>query len=247
MNRKMCDVHIHIVPGVDDGAIDMQMALSMMISAYRQGIFEVIATPHSHAFDYSELETKWQFQQLCDQMAQLLPEMTIACGCEIYCEETMMDKIITALRSGKYPTMNGTDYILVEFSQWIRPEKVIPCIKQLLDAGWKPVIAHMERYDYLCRNVELVNALREMGCLIQVNASSFAENQNGSIRDWARYLAQEKKIDFLGSDAHRTYYRPPEVTEGLNWLYENLDQEYADEISWKNAHKLLICRNNELT
>lgn len=65
------------------------------------------------------------------------------------------------------------------------------------------------------------------------------EEMEDSIRNWVRRLVLERKVDYLGTDAHRTYHRPPSAEMGLQWLYENTDSEYADAISWGNAQRLL--------
>ena len=59
------------------------------------------------------------------------------------------------------------------------------------------------------------------------------------VQEWPRRLVLERKADFLGTDTHRTYHRPPSAEMGLKWLYKNTDPEYADTISWGNARKLL--------
>ena len=60
-----------------------------------------------------------------------------------------------------------------------------------------------------------------------------------STRKWAQQLVLERKVDFLGTDAHRTYHRPPSAQMGLKWLYENTASEYANAISRGNAQRLL--------
>ncbi len=242
----MCDIHIHIVPGVDDGAIDTNMALSMMLHAYRQGISVMIATPHSSAFDYNAEEVWRQFRLLHSLEKQLLPEVQLCFGSEVYCEAGGMERVISALNTGKYPAMNGTNYVLAEFSQWVMPEQMIPCITALIAAGWRPILAHVERYDYLRGDMDLVDILKHMGCMFQVNIYSFSDETSESVRNWARCLARKRKVDFLGSDAHRTYYRPPDITPGLSWLYENLEKEYVDQITLENPQKLLNCEKREI-
>ena len=230
---------MHLIPGVDDGAEDMTMALLMLLHAQEQGIAEIIATPHSSAFEEPE-NVNSRYQQLCSQAAELFPGMRICMGCEVYCNPNRMKDTVSALKHGLYPTMNNTNHVLIEFSQWIMPEKTESCVRAIRKAGFIPIIAHMERYEYLCGNMELVDRFRAQGALIQVNAYSLSDENNDSIRNWARQLVQEKKVDFLGTDAHRTYHRPVSAEHGLNWLYENVEQEYADAISRKNAQELLL-------
>ena len=237
--RNMIDIHMHLVPGVDDGAENMEMALVMMIRAKQQGISQIIATPHSEVFRYSKEGGKIIFKRLVDAAAKVCPDMKLYLGCEVYCETEIMDQVLESLNSGRYPTMNGTKYVLMEFSQWVYPENTVSCVEALVKGGYRPIIAHMERYKHLRDNMDLVNQFRERGALIQLNAYSLFDEMDDSIKNWARRLVQERKVDFLGTDAHRTYHRPPSAEWGLNWLYENVEQEYADAIAWKNAERFL--------
>lgn len=238
-NRKMTDIHIHLIPGVDDGAMDMEMALVMMIRAKEQGISRIIATPHSEAFHFSKEDIRVIFQRLVVIAAKVCPEVKLHLGCEVYCEADIMEQVLELLDSGLYPTMNGTKYVLMEFSQWVYPENTFSCVEALVNAGYKPIIAHMERYKYLRGNMDLVDQFRDTGALIQVNAYSLFDEMDDSIKTWARRLVHEQKADFLGTDAHITYHRPPSATMGLNWLFENVEQEYADAVAWGNAQQLL--------
>ena len=237
--RNMIDIHMHLIPGVDDGAENMEMALAMMLRAKEQRISKIIATPHSEVFRYSREGGKIIFNRLADAAAKVCPEVKLYLGCEVYCETGIMDQVLEALVSGRYPTMNGTNYVLMEFSQWVYPENTVSCVETLVKAGYKPIIAHMERYKYLRDNMELVDCFRDIGAMIQLNAYSLFDEMDGAIINWARQLVQERKVDFLGTDAHRTYHRPPSAEKGLNWLYENVEQEYADAVAWGNAKQLL--------
>lgn len=238
--KKMIDIHMHLVPGMDDGATDLEMSLAMMILAKDQGISQIIATPHSEAFHFSQKDIRILFQRLTDTAANLCPDMKLYLGCEVYCEAEIMEQVLELLDSGLYPTMNGTNYVLMEFSQWVYPENTIPCVEALANVGYKPIIAHMERYKYLRDNMDLVDQLRDWGALIQMNAYSLFDEMDDSIKKWARRLIHEQKADFLGTDAHRTYHRPPSAEMGLDWLYENVERDYADAIAWQNA-ELFLC------
>ena len=237
--RKMIDIHMHLIPGVDDGAENMEMSLVMMARAMEQGISQIIATPHSEVFRYSKEGGKIIYRRLVDAAAKVCPDMKLYLGCEVYCETEIMDQVLESLNSGRYPTMNGTKYVLMEFSQWVYPENTVSCVEALVKGGYRPIIAHMERYKHLRDNMDLVNQFRERGALIQLNAYSLFDEMDDSIKNWARRLVQERKVDFLGTDAHRTYHRPPSATMGLNWLFENVELDYANAVAWKNAERLL--------
>lgn len=235
----MIDIHMHLIPGVDDGAEDIMMSLMMLLRAKEQGITEIFATPHSCAFDGTPEFVRSQFQQLQTQAGRMFPNIKLHLGCEVLCDSDDMTGVLTALRSGRYPTMNGTNYVLTEFSMWVSPEATLPRVEALVKAGYIPIIAHMERYKYLRGNMELVEKFRKAGALLQINAYSLQEEPEETIRSWARQLVLERKVDFLGTDAHKTYHRPPSAISGLNWLYENADKTYADAIVFGNAKQCL--------
>lgn len=242
---KMIDIHTHILPAVDDGAKDQNMSLLMLLRAKDQGITCVFTTPHSSAFDEHPQQTLDAFQNLCGRAAQLLPEIQLYLGCEVYCEADRIPEVLANLRSGKYPTMNGTKYVLMEFSRWVQPDATVLCVEGMISAGYIPIIAHVEYYRYLQNNMALVQRFRELGAKIQLNVGSLFDEMDESTKAWAKRLVLERKVDFLGTDAHKTYYRPPSAEMGLKWLYENADRSYADAIGFENAEQLLHIKQDK--
>ena len=242
MDYQMTGIHMHLIPGVDDGAMDTEMALRMLNLAREQEIHTIFATPHSGAFDVFGEETRKRYRSLLIRTTCCFQDMALYLGCEVYCNRHGMNRVPASLDTGRYPSMNGTRYVLAEFSQWATPETARICTEALIRGGWKPIIAHMERYHNLRQNGGLVDTLREMGCRIQINTYSVFGEEDPAIRNWARQLVAEKKVDFLGTDAHRTSHRPPSARQGLNWLYKNHDRAYIDAIAFGNARRLLIDR-----
>ena len=217
------------------------MARMMLLRAREQGINAIFCTPHSEAFRYSKDGVRIIFDRLNKNVGSAYLDVKLYLGCEVYCEARIMDQVLEGLNTGRYPTMNGSRYVLMEFSMYVEPEGAQSCVEAMVNGGYKPIIAHMERYRYLCDNMDLVNRFRDLGALIQINVYSLFDEDKDSIKNWARRLVQERKVDFLGTDAHRTYHRPPSAAMGLNWLYENVEQDYANAIAWKNAEQIL-CR-----
>lgn len=238
--RNMVDVHMHLIPGVDDGAEDMMMARMMLLRARAQRIHSIFCTPHSEAFQYSKDGARIIFDRLKKNVESAYPDVKLYLGCEVYCEPQIMDQVLENLNTGRYPTMNNTEYVLMEFYGGVEEENAMSCVEAMVNGGYKPIVAHMERYPYLCDNMDLVDRFRELGALIQVNVYSLFDEEKDSIKKWARRLVQERKVDFLGTDAHKTYHRPPSAELGLNWLYENVEQDYVEAIAWGNAREKLL-------
>lgn len=236
----MIDLHMHLIPGVDDGAADLEMSLAMLDQARQQGITRIFATPHSSAFCDDRLNVPLLFQELKAAAAVTHPDIPLHLGCEVYCTPWNMPQLLQELDTGRYPTVNGGSHVLVEFPSYVYPEEPLPCIEALVRGGYQPIIAHLERYKELRDHMELVEQLREAGARIQLNAYSLACERVDAIRNWARRLILEKKADFLGTDAHRTGHRPPLAAEGLQWLYASTDQSYADAVAHENARQLLL-------
>ena len=236
----MYDIHMHIIPGVDDGSWDMDMSRRLLFMAYEQGIRKIIATPHSSAFkENTDQEVEKRFGQLKEMTEKFLPDLQLYFGCEIRCRRREMDDILNELEGGRIPSLNRTKYVLAEFSTSVETEEIKECVRSLKKQGWCPVLAHVERYRELFRNDSDIEKLQRIGCLFQINVYSVFDEENEEIKRNAMKLVKEKRVTFLGSDAHRTIHRPPSVKYGLQFLYDYFEKDYIDQIAFGNAEKLL--------
>lgn len=237
--RQMADLHMHVIPGVDDGAYDRSMAETMLVMAYMQGVRAVFATPHSSAFFYDPLGVEERFRDLRRWLDASPLEMGLYLGCEVRCMPDGMASVLAALSQGVLPTLNGTRYVLTEFQTGVLQADALRMAEEVLAAGWVPVVAHVERYPRLFDG-HTARALTELGCLLQVNAYSLERDTDDAVVQRARGLLSDGLVTFLGSDAHRLDHRPPDVRTGLDNLYQNYDSVYADAVAYGNAQKLLL-------
>ncbi len=245
----MFDIHMHVIPNVDDGAWNMEMATEMLRSAYMQGVRSIMATPHSSAFEFWSEKVYENFELLKNAWEEFFhtdrifrrfmgdEPLQLYLGCEVNCEVNSMDNILKALKEGDLPSLNKTKYVLTEFNPWVNEKDAFLIVNKLKNEGWIPVIAHAERYLRLGQN-DCLERLADEGCFIQINAYSLAEEFNPTIREAANRLLKNKKVTFLGSDAHRMTHRPPCVEKGVKYIYEHCEKEYADQVVFKNAEVL---------
>lgn len=235
--HKIVDIHMHVVPGYDDGSESIEESLEMLRLAESQGVTDVFCTSHN---GYSR-EAGEQYRDSFARLEQAVNEENINIrlhkGCEVRCAAEYMDDIVYGLDNGIFSTLGNSKYVLTELYPDAKPSEALTIIKALTEHGYKPIIAHMER-NYNITGL-MVRLLIQSGALIQVNAYSFADDTDMDIRERARELLRNKYVHFIGSDAHRIDYRPPKVEAGVRYILENVDDEYASQILNANLSLLL--------
>ena len=219
---SVTDIHAHIIPGIDDGSISIDMTMETINSAYRQGVRGILCTPHADGLIYTDtLKEGWtEIQRRC---AEKYPDLSLGIGCELYLYPKIMDDCIECLRLGSILSLNGTKHILVEFSQKGQPfETIKECVLRLEEAGWIPVIAHAERYGKSYRGIEDVRWLKEHGCRLQINLYSLEADVSPERKEFTKQMLREKLVDFIGTDTHRMDHRPPKIAKGMKafrWIH----------------------------
>lgn len=243
----VADNHCHILPGIDDGATDMEMSIKMLRVAEQEGVRDLVLTPHG---DYVCEEVEY-YHDTYDKLVERAKEEGIAIklykGCEVFCELSSLEfegdnddmkPVIYALDDGSYPTYNETKYMLMEFYIWVQPAEALYMVKRIQSGGYTPIIAHAERYPYLVENYFIDVLVRE-GCLIQINSYSLVEEKTAQFKTNARYLLGRGLVHFLGSDAHKSDHRPPRMNKGVQYVWENCDENYAKNVIYRNAYRKL--------
>lgn len=239
-NRRIFDLHTHIIPGVDDGSVDMNMSLQLLRLEIAEGCHDIFLT--SHSWGETELY-KSRFKALQYQVKKAGLAVNLYTGMEIECADEEAESIVEELVRGNYRTLAGTQYILIEFSpSWSTKNEVYEKLPVFLNEGYKPVIAHVERYRGWS-TLDEVRKWKEMGALIQVNYYSLVEEPDPAIRSRAVELVQNKIADFMGSDCHWTFHRPPRLKSGIHYIESLEDKEYAERLLCGNARKIIKDRN----
>lgn len=233
----MFDIHMHIIPGVDDGSRDMEMSEAMLEQAWSEGIRAIIATPHSYAFRQPEKILE-RLVALKNRLSKQGSRMNLALGCEVLFAGDNTDITMKCLKNGQLPSLNGTRYVLTEFVPDVDVAYALNVIQRLRTDEYVPVIAHAERYPKVFGNAKRAAEFHKLA-LIQINAYSLTEERDGGIRDIARMLVRLRLVDFIGTDAHRMDHRAPNAASGIRYIQENCDTTYARAVLWGNAKQLL--------
>lgn len=199
----MIDLHSHILPGMDDGARDLEESLRMADLAVRSGVTAMVATPHC-AGDRTE-EVRESLVYLRSGLKSAGIPLRVYAGMEIFGS----DRTALMLRQGKLLTLAGSRYPLVEFDFESDGERETEVLQSVLQAGYVPLVAHPERYRYVRENPELINLWKRMGCLFQVNRGSLLGRFGPGARAMAMELTGRGFATVVASDAHSASRRTP--------------------------------------
>lgn len=231
------DVHSHILPGVDDGAKDMDMTMEMIDEAYRQGVRAMVATPHYYPghVKYPKEYLDSVFQETVSAVKEKYDDFMIFPGNEVYYREGAFEK----LKGKRVHTMADTAYVLLEFFPGAHINVLTGAVRSCVDGGFYPILAHIERYRCLWKDEKAVEELVRMGAYMQVNAENFTEGLFSAQRRWCLKLAREGLMHFIGSDAHNTNDRCPNLKQAADYLKGKLDEDTFHRIMYENPGKLL--------
>ncbi len=223
---ELFDMHCHILPGVDDGSKNMEMSLDMLDIAYSEGTRQIVLTPH-YMIDrnhYEPGDLDLRFEELKEKAAEKYPDLTLYLGNEILYEEGVVD----LLKAGEIHTMNNTRYVLVEFNVQTPFRQIREAIRNLSDARYIPIIAHVERYQSVVKRMERIEEMLDMQALLQMNISSVEGGFLNESKRWCRKLLKESCITFLGTDAHNVDSRAPYSQDYIPWLRKHCGEEETE-------------------
>lgn len=234
------DIHTHILPGIDDGAKDWDVCMKMIERSWNAGVHSIIATPHFLPWEGEH--DPLRICRLCEEVQErarkeLGIDIKISPGNEIYYHQDMIQNI----KNGKALTLAGSRYVLVEFPLDITYQEMFRGIREILDAHYIPIIAHVERY--LClRKPGRIEELTSLGAKMQMNLEAFQGSFLDETSRWSKKCLQRQEIHFLASDMHNLERRPPISENQLEWAVRKLDRGYLKEIAADNSEVLFIIR-----
>lgn len=238
LKRQIIDVHAHVIPGLDDGARDMEEACDMLERAAAQGIVAVIATPHEAGF-MEEMDLVQRAEELQQEIRKRVPGFSVFAGQEAYYREELIER----LQTGKVITMVNSRYILVEFQPFVSFQILCRGIRQLVLAGYTPILAHIERYRCL-RQKGALSDLSRNNCLFQLNYESLEGGRFQTEVRWCRKQLRDNRIHFLGTDMHQSSFRPPDIEPAWSWLEKHVDQAQLRQITYDNP--VCVIKNQKI-
>lgn len=232
------DIHIHALCKVDDGAKSEDAMLAMVEASYADGVRHLLLTPHCHPgyFGENHAQIDDSFSLLKAKASERYPDLQIALGNELRyhkgCEAW--------LRDGLCRTLNQSRYVLVDFTSDEDAKTICDALESLLNSGYVPILAHVERYRRLNKNLKQIRGLRQKGVLMQMDARAPLGGYGICVRHRSMALLREGLIDFVGSDAHNCKSEPPGISNFYTYVKKRLGEDYADHLCRDHAKRLFF-------
>ena len=194
------DIHSHLLPGIDDGAKDMDTSIALLLKMASYGIKNFITTPHVLGSVYPN--SSEVIKQKLAAVKKELEKREIK-GISIQAAaEYMLDEEFSALLDQKDILVLKDNYILVEMSYFSAPINLYELLFKIQLKGYKPVLAHPERYNFYHTDFKNYYKLKQAGCLFQLNLLSLTDQYGKGVQKTSEKLLKENLYDFVGTDTH---------------------------------------------
>lgn len=212
----MVDLHMHILPGLDDGASSMEESIRMARQAAAGGVNYIAASSHGNYYDYTVQEYVRKFRLLQKELNRQQIPVKIFPSMEIFMNERAMQLILDR----ELLFINHTKYLMIEFDFRESPE----------------------RYTFIQEDPELAYYLAERGCVLQVNKGSILGEFGKKCREMAIWMMDDGIVQVIASDAHDSLHRTPQMDELIHYL----EQRYTSmEIKmWLSENPSRILKGN---
>lgn len=233
---NLVETHSHILPGIDDGAPDVETSLKMIELLKKQGAEKIVLTPHY----YSDTISLDDFLRNRDKAFNLLLSKLPPQSPELYpAAEIYISKYLFNAESLDELRIANSKYVLIEhpFSADFDGDDYNRLINMYCDYGVKPVLAHIERYPALLDDMYKIEQYVDMGCLIQSNISAYSDAPRG-IRKKLIKLMKAGFIHILGSDCHNLDTRAPAYEDGMNVIIKKCGEDTVKQLM-RNANMLV--------
>ena len=234
---EITDLHNHSLFGVDDGADSYETMCGMLDTSYNNNVRSICFTPHfnNRENDCTTEQIKSAFEIAKEYCEKNLPDMSLHLGSEMLYHYDCVDSI----RENKLFTVANSKYVLVDFMYVPDVRSIIWGIQRLLNCGYIPIVAHVERYACLYNKPDEVQRMSALGAVIQINAKSLFYGIFSKRRSFCIKLLKEGLVDIVASDAHNLTSRSPNMREAAEFVISKFGYGYAEKIFSENQKRII--------
>lgn len=233
----LVDIHNHIIYGVDDGASNEQASMALIDIARKHDTRIICFTPHvypEYFGDNAEAIVR-HFRRIKEMATPVFPDMRFFLGSEVHYTPSTLNWI----RDNKAFTMNGTDYVLLEFDTGDELGKILKAVSQILNSGYCPIIAHPERYVHFCSAYKEIEGMRRDGVLLQCDSGAFTGDFGFGEKRKGKGLLKRGLVDMIASDAHSVDGRDSDLSRCAKYISDNFGEKYCRALFYQTPVTVL--------
>jgi protein-tyrosine phosphatase len=220
------DLHCHMLPGIDDGAPDREVAVAMARCAAKDGITVTACTPHIYPGLYEN--NRKGIEAAVAAFREVLAEEGVALELSHGADTHLAPDLLDGVRGGRVPTLGGSRYLLLEPPHHSVPPRFEASVFQLRAEGIIPVITHPERLSWIEDHYPTFERLVRGGTWMQVTSGSLTGRFGKRAQYWGERMLDEGLVHILATDSHHIDRRPPLLAEGR----EAAAKRVGEEESW---------------
>lgn len=232
------DIHAHILPGIDDGAQNLEQSMTMAEIAQNDGIHTMVATPHIISPQYLTSKSDI-FRYVADFNVRLENagiNLRVLPGAEYRLEANLPER----LSSGQLMTINNTgQYLMVELPSVFVPGQIERLLYEIQLQGIIPIIAHPERNQSFAGNRSMLRSFTERGMLTQITSASITGLFGRSIQKYAWEIIETGCAHLLATDCHSSNGRAPLLSSAYNIIENRWGKEFAEKITQINPRLVI--------
>ena len=233
----MIDLHSHILYGIDDGSKTIEESLEILDKAFAGGVTDIVVTPHyikDSKYKANNNEKMQLLNHLKEELKKRNININLYLGNEVY-----IDEGIPELIQSDISTINGSNYLLMEFPLGSKSLIIDEVIDELQENGIVPIIAHPERYLSYYKDYDFFYDLKERGCYLQGNIGSIYGHYGRKTKKMMKGLLKRNLIDFFGSDIHHPHqdFYEHNFRKDLQKIVK--DDKIVEDLLTNNAKKVI--------
>jgi protein-tyrosine phosphatase len=228
----MIDLHCHMLPGIDDGAADLEVALEMARLAVADGITVTACTPHIMPGVYGN--TGPQIRAAIAEFTRALETAGIPLKLTSGADVHLATDLVAGLRNGQVLTLNDSRYFLFEPPHHVMPPRLEHAVFDVMTAGFQPVLTHPERLTWIEEHYDVMEHMAHAGVWMQITCGSVTGRFGRRPQYWADRMIDEGLVHILATDAHNLRNRSPSMAKSRDLVAARLGEE--------EAHNMVVVR-----
>jgi protein-tyrosine phosphatase len=233
----MIDVHCHMLPGIDDGARNLEMALEMARLAVADGITVTACTPHIYPglFENTVEGIREAVEGFRVELARADIPLQITYGADIQ----ITPELVAGLNAGSLPTLHKSRYFLFEPPHHVAPPGMLDLLHNVIATGYVPVITHPERLSYAEEYYDQFVQAVAMGAWIQLTGGALLGRFGGRVQKLSQRFLADGVTHLLASDGHNLKNRTPELSEARNAAASIVGEAEANRLVTERPQAIL--------